>query len=71
MQPVRVLSRVVSTIQQGVASADRGFEILDEANEVPLAENPIPPPKREGLGVCADVRFSYRDSSLALKDITL
>ena len=40
VQPVRVLSRVVSTIQQGVASADRVFEILDEANEVPLAENP-------------------------------
>ena len=69
VQPVRVLSRVVSTIQQGVASADRVFEILDEANEVPLAENPITHPKMEGRVVFEDVRFSYDESKPVLKDI--
>ena len=41
VQPLRTLSRVVSNIQQGVASADRVFEILDEKNEVPLAKDPV------------------------------
>ena len=41
VQPLRTLSRVVSSIQQGVAAADRVFEILDEKNEVPLAKNPV------------------------------
>ena len=63
------MSRVVSTIQQGVASADRVFEILDEANEVPLAENPITHPKMEGRVVFEDVRFSYDESKPVLKDI--
>ena len=53
VQPVRVLSRVVSTIQQGVASADRV----------------ITHPKMEGRVVFEDVRFSYDESKPVLKDI--
>lgn len=69
VQPVRVLSRVVSTVQQGVASADRVFEILDEANEVPLSEHPITHPKMEGRVTFEDVRFCYDESKQVLKDI--
>ncbi len=70
VQPVRVLSRVVSTVQQGVASADRVFEILDEANEVPLAEHPIVHQKMEGRVTFEDVRFCYDESKQVLKDVS-
>lgn len=68
VQPLRVLSRVVSTIQQGAASADRVFEILDEANEVPLAKNPI---KKQLVGRIRfkDVFFQYTDEKKVLNGI--
>ncbi len=69
VQPVRVLSRVVSTIQQGVASADRVFEILDEENEVPLAENPIKLADMKGRVAFENVSFGYDESKLVLNDI--
>ena len=56
-----MLSRVVSTIQQGVASADRVFEILDEENEVPLAENPIVLKPMKGSIRFNDVWFRYNE----------
>lgn len=69
VQPVRTLSRVVSKIQQGVASADRVFEILDEANEVPLAKDPIVHQKMEGRITFDDVRFSYDGQKQVLNDV--
>ena len=66
-QPMRVLSRVVSTIQQGVASADRVFEILDEANEVPLAANPVVLKPMEGRVKFENVWFRYDESKWVLR----
>ncbi|MDY9921574.1 MAG: ABC transporter ATP-binding protein [Synergistota bacterium] len=69
VQPIRVLSRVISTIQQGVASADRVFEILDEKNEVPLAENPLTLTPMEGQISFKDVWFAYNDKAWVLKGL--
>lgn len=69
VQPIRVLSRVVSTIQQGVASADRVFEILDEKNEVPLHENPIIHIPMAGRVKFDNVWFSYNGSSAVLRGL--
>lgn len=33
VQPVRTVSEVVGTLQQGVAAADRIFSVLDESDE--------------------------------------
>ncbi len=71
VQPIRVLSRVISTIQQGVASADRVFEILDEKNEVPLAEDPIVLRPMEGRISFRDVWFAYKDKAWVLKGLDL
>lgn len=69
VQPIRILSRVVSTIQQGVASADRVFEILDEKNEVPLPENPLILTPMEGHIIFKDVWFAYNDKTWVLKGL--
>ena len=69
VQPIRVLSRVVSTIQQGVASADRVFEILDEENEVPLADNPVILKPMKGRINFSKVWFRYNESKWILKGL--
>lgn len=69
VQPVRVLSRVVSNIQQGVASADRVFEILDESNEVPLPKSPVLLSPMEGRITFDNVHFRYGDSKEVLKGV--
>lgn len=69
VQPVRVLSRVVSNIQQGVASADRVFEILDESNEVPLPKSPVSLSPMEGRITFDNVHFRYGDSKEVLKGV--
>ncbi|WP_281679478.1 ABC transporter ATP-binding protein [Synergistes jonesii] len=70
VQPVRTLSRVVSSIQQGAASADRIFEILDEKNEVPVAENPQILSPMEGRVSFENVRFGYNDSKMVLNGLS-
>ncbi len=69
VQPIRILSRVISTIQQGVASADRVFEILDEKNEVPLPENPLILTPMEGQITFNDIWFAYNDKAWVLKGL--
>ena len=69
VQPIRILSRVISTIQQGVASADRVFEILDEKNEVPLPESPLILAPMEGQITFNDVWFAYNDKAWVLKGL--
>lgn len=69
VQPIRILSRVISTIQQGVASADRVFEILDEKNEVPLPEHPLIHKPMGGRITFKDVWFGYNDKSWVLNGL--
>lgn len=71
VQPIRILSRVISTIQQGVASADRVFEILDEKNEVPLPENPLILTPMEGHIMFKDVWFAYKEKTWVLRGLDL
>ena len=69
VQPVRTLSRVVSSIQQGAASADRVFEIIDEKNEVPVAQHPIVHKPMEGHIQFENVSFGYTADKPVLKKI--
>lgn len=69
VQPIRILSRVISSIQQGVASADRVFEILDEKNEVPLPEHPLIHKPMGGRITFKDVWFGYNDKSWVLNGL--
>lgn len=74
VQPVRVLSRVAGTIQQGVASGERIFEILDEQDEVPLPADPVTLDRMRGEIIFEDVWFSYETESCGqwvLSDLNL
>lgn len=71
VQPIRVLSRVLSTIQQGVASADRVFEVVDEENDVPAPKNPVFIKKISGRISFEDVWFSYRGGKEVIRGIDL
>ncbi|MDR3322139.1 MAG: ABC transporter ATP-binding protein/permease, partial [Synergistaceae bacterium] len=71
VQPVRVISRVVSTIQQGVASAVRIFEILDEQDEVVLPADPVVLSDMRGEVVFEDVWFAYAEGSWVLRGLNM
>ena len=69
VQPIRTLSRVVSNVQQGAASADRVFEILDEKNEVPLAQDPITLKPMTGRITFDHVWFGYGPDRWVLRGL--
>jgi subfamily B ATP-binding cassette protein MsbA len=71
VQPVRVISRVVSAIQQGVASADRIFEILDESDEISSPSAPAVPREIKGEVVFDGVWFAYEDDRWVLSGLDL
>jgi subfamily B ATP-binding cassette protein MsbA len=69
VQPVRVASRVVSAIQQGVASTDRIFGIIDSEDDVAEPVSPIVPREMRGEIVFDDVWFAYDDERWVLKGL--
>ena len=71
VQPVRVISRVVSTVQQGVASAERIFEILDEKDEIEAAIAPVVLENMKGAIRFEHVSFSYDEGRPVLRDFDL
>ena len=71
VQPVKTISSVIGQIQQGVASADRIFEILDEKNEVPVAENPVKLDNMKGHIEFKGVSFSYVADTPVLNNLSL
>ncbi|MDR3333063.1 MAG: ABC transporter ATP-binding protein/permease [Synergistaceae bacterium] len=70
VQPVRVTSRSVGSIQQGVASADRIFEILDERDDVAEPDCPVVLSEMRGEIVFDDVWFAYDEERWVLRGIS-
>jgi len=69
--PFKKLSRVHSVVQQGMAGAERIFEVFDEA---PAIENPAAPISLGASNTItfSNVSYSYgRGDALALRDINL
>ncbi|MEA3507972.1 MAG: ABC transporter ATP-binding protein, partial [Synergistota bacterium] len=71
VQPVRVFSRVVARMQQGLAAGDRIFEILDTKNEVVTPEDPVFLKPVRGDIAFTKVSFSYIEGNPVLSDIDL
>jgi subfamily B ATP-binding cassette protein MsbA len=71
VQPVRTISRSVSSIQQGVASADRIFEILDENDEVKPPASPVIRQAIKGKVLFDDVWFAYEKERWVLSGLRL
>lgn len=68
--PVKKLSGLNNTLQEGLAAADRVFEIIEKPSEIQEAENPVILPKTPHAVRFRDVWFGY-GSTLVLKGIHL
>lgn len=71
VQPIRVFSRVVARMQQGLASADRIFEIIDTRSEVVPPKDPVFLDDVEGRIETDGVFFAYRDENWILRDVSV
>jgi subfamily B ATP-binding cassette protein MsbA len=71
VQPLRVISRIVGSIQQCLASADRIFEILEVPETLPVPAVPVfLKPVRGEIGF-NDVWFAYEPGRWVLKGVNL
>lgn len=69
-EPVKRLTNVNNTIQQGIAGAERVFEIIDMVPEIKSADNAVTLPRiTKGIDI-RNVSFRY-ENTLVLKNIEL
>ena len=69
--PIKGISRINSTIQQGMAAANRVFTLLDIEPEITDAKGAIElPPFRSSIDF-KNLSFSYKDEESVLHDINL
>jgi len=71
VQPVRVLSKVVSGVQRGLAAADRIFEVLNVSTEVRPPRSPVVLKDVKGMIDFEDIYFAYEDKNWILRGINL
>ena len=71
VQPVRVLSKVVSGVQRGLAAADRIFEVLNVSTEVRPPRSPVVLKDVKGMIDFEDIYFAYEDENWILRGINL
>ncbi len=71
VQPIRVFTSVVSSMQLGLAAADRIFSLLDIPEEITSPPDPRPLGVLEGRVTFKNVSFSYVAGTRVLSNITL
>jgi subfamily B ATP-binding cassette protein MsbA len=71
VQPLRVISRIVGSLQQCLASADRIFEILEVPDTLPVPESPVVLKPVSGAIGFKDVWFAYEPGRWILKGVNL
>lgn len=71
-QPLTQVAGMYNTLQSGVASAERVFELLDTEEESPeRAAMPPSPAGRPGRVEFRNVDFSYREGTPVIEDLSL
>ena len=70
-RPLHQMANLYNTIQSALAGAERVFEILDEAPEVPDAPNAQPMEKVRGHVKFNNVCFAYKKGVPVLKNINI
>jgi ATP-binding cassette, subfamily B, fatty acid transporter len=72
-QPLTQVAGMYNTLQSGVASAERVFDLLDAQEEVPdpAARLPSPAARTPGRVEFDDVTFSYRPGTLVIENLSL
>ena len=70
-EPIKGISAINNTLQQGIAAAERVFDVLDVNIDVAEKKDAIElPPVKESIEF-TDVRFKYDDDTEVLKGINL
>ena len=69
--PITQLANIANIIQSTMASAERVFELLDEAEEVPEAANPQLLTNPRGEVEFEHVRFSYKEDEPLIEDLNM
>lgn len=70
-QPIVQTSQIANVIQSTVAAAERVFEVLDEAEEVPDSEDAAVIDAPKGEVRFEDVSFSYREDSPLIEEMDI
>lgn len=70
-EPIKGVSKINSTIQQGMASATRIFSLLDEKPDITEKENPVQLAPFHSAIALENVTFSYGDEAPVLHDVDL
>ncbi|ORW33701.1 ABC transporter ATP-binding protein [Mycobacterium paraense] len=70
-QPLAAVAAMYNTVQSGMASAERVFELLDEPEEAPDGGPALAPPDGRGRVEFRRVSFSYRPGTPVINDLSL
>ena len=70
-QPLTQLASILNLLQSGVASAERVFGLLDEAEEVPEVNSKSMPAEVHGIVKFEDVSFSYEPNESLIENLSL
>ena len=69
-QPITQIATISNVLQQTAAAAERVFEFLDEAEEVPETETPVTLDKVEGHVEFKNVHFGYEEDKIVIHDFS-
>lgn len=69
--PITQLANIANIIQSTMASAERVFELLDEAEQVPEATSPKFITSPRGAVEFEHVRFSYKEDTPLIEDLNI
>ena len=69
--PITQLASIANVMQSAVASAERVFELLDEAEEMPDSATPVVLEKVSGALTLSDVSFRYKEDTPLIEDLDL
>jgi ABC-type multidrug transport system fused ATPase/permease subunit len=73
-QPLTQVAGMYNTLQSGIASAERVFDLLDASEESAESPNALPSPDgqtRTGRVEFQDINFSYRPGTPVIEDLSL
>ncbi len=69
-QPITQLANISNILQQTAASAERVFEFLNEAEDIPDVVEPVKQDKFEGLIEFKNVHFGYNPEKIIINDFS-
>jgi subfamily B ATP-binding cassette protein MsbA len=70
-EPIKGISAINNSLQQGIAAAERVFDVLDVEHDVPEKKDAIELPRVNNAIEFTDVRFQYDEDTEVLKGINL